>query len=53
MSPFPPLDLPLSPSSKLQDIEGQLRSLPDEPHEDVLWLLEDLQEAVFHYQVSS
>ena len=47
----------LLPSSEVGDIEGQLRllhgSLVDhvQGDEDVLRILEDLQEATFHYQV--
>ena len=48
--------------SELEDVEGKLRSFSDtlgfqqphdctQNHEVVLGLLEDLQEAIFHYQV--
>jgi len=59
---LPPYSWCLLPSSKLKDIEGELRSLYGKPElqrladhvqddEGVSTLLEDLQEAVSHYQV--
>ena len=51
------LRVDLLPSSKVGDIEGQLRLLHGnlvdhvQGNEDVLRVLEDLQEAIFRYQV--
>ena len=54
----------LTPSSELREIEGKLRSLPEEPglpwvidhvkhDENVFGFLEDVRETIFRYQVCS